>query len=198
MLLTDTGCELQNMDVYIKLSEEGIAIGLKDDRGCHGAFARQEYVLGIVHLDMEVEELRMQLSEAEHHALPTSPTINPEATNDTHQSSEAISVLHLARALTLDSPRCSETSVTAPMAAKSVPLRPTWKGKVPPIDLFSGEMNFEDWLLSLKQSAKWNAWSNEETTAAGWRDGERTFYMSDGDIYGFSGCAKINPKEQHT
>ena len=110
----------------------------------------------IASLEMEIEELRTRLAEAERPALPTLP---PEAADDTHRSPDAIGALHPARVLTLDSPRRSESLVTAPVAATSVPR----KGKAPPIDLFSGETNFEDWLPSLQRSAKWNAWSDEET-----------------------------------
>ena len=107
----------------------------------------------IASLEMEIEELRTRLAESERPALPTLPP------DDTHRSPDAIGTLHPARVLTLDSPRRSESLVTAPVAAIPVPR----KGKAPPIDLFSGEMNFEDWLPSLQRSAKWNAWSDEET-----------------------------------
>ena len=37
------------------------------------------------------------------------------------------------------------------------------RGKAPPVDTYSGETNFEDWLPALQRSSKWNVWSDEET-----------------------------------
>ena len=39
----------------------------------------------------------------------------------------------------------------------------TRRGKAPPVDTFSGDTRFEDWLPALKRAAAWNSWSSEET-----------------------------------
>ena len=37
------------------------------------------------------------------------------------------------------------------------------KGRAPPVETFSGDSSFEDWLPALKRAATWNAWSSDET-----------------------------------
>ena len=46
------------------------------------------------------------------------------------------------------------------------PVSAPRRGKVPPVDAFSGEMTgvtFDDWYLSLQRAADWNQWTNEDT-----------------------------------
>lgn len=56
--------------------------------------------------------------------------------------------------------RPTSTTIRSPPVQTGTPSR---RGKAPPVDTFSGDNNFEDWLPALRRAATWNAWSNEET-----------------------------------
>ena len=102
-------------------------------------------------MEREVEDLRKRLSEYTHH-----PSTRPHTP-----------VSYVAEPVSVDTPRRVETSDVRAPAAPLSPLprttTPPRRGKAPPIDMFNGESNFEDWLPALQRSATWNSWSEDET-----------------------------------
>ena len=54
---------------------------------------------------------------------------------------------------------------SSPVEPDPVPVRPSRRGKAPPVDAFTGEdpaVKLEDWLPVLKRASLWNRWSQEE------------------------------------
>ena len=59
----------------------------------------------------------------------------------------------------------NETAVVSPRQLDTSTVQPAWKGKAPPVDLFTGEgtdVVWEYWLPTLERTATWNNWTENE------------------------------------
>ena len=103
--------------------------------------------------EKEIEDLKASLR-----GVPlSSGGATPPRREETSEATSAVGTPRGRSVPEFKSPRTTERSTVGAGIASSR------KGKAPPVETFSGDSSFEDWLPALKRAATWNAWSSDET-----------------------------------
>ena len=171
--LTEALTEANQRNAMLSEELDNTAQLLEEERKRNAEFTKKlaEYEKSERHSDPgKVEKLKTDLREAKDKAKQMWKL----SCSQSREQEEQIPALEAELAILKASKSKETSSASSSLSGRSspiipepetVPVRPTRRGKAPPVDPFTGEdptVKPEDWIPVLKRASIWNGWSQEE------------------------------------